>query len=112
LGILPGQNKANLFVVVALLCFQHRIWEAKLSKKIPSGTTLEIVFTEVMKSFIHRSKLARSELEKISNLSLCRKFGYGYVGADPAAPAPADVDDAGVAPHAPPLLPGPDLIAP
>jgi len=112
LGILPSQNKANLFVVVSILCFQHRIWEAKLSKKIPSGTTLEIKFTEVINSFIRRSKLARTELGKISNLSLCRNFGYGYVGAVPAALAPAVVGDAGVGPQALPPLPGPVIVAP
>jgi hypothetical protein len=85
LGILPGYENVEFFSSVSIFCFQYCIWEAKLNKKIPSFTTLEISFSELIDSFLRLNKDARESATKL-NLSLCRHFGYGYVAAQaPAA---------------------------
>jgi len=85
LGILPNTADVELFPATSLLCFQFCIWEAKLSKKIPSFHTLEISFTEQIDCFLRLNKDARESATKI-NISLCRHFGFGY---RPAAAARA-----------------------
>jgi hypothetical protein len=93
LGIIPNLDDVELFPATSLLCFQFCIWEAKLSKKIPSFHTLEISFTEQIDCFLRLNKDARESATKI-NISLCRHFGFGYRPAAAARAAnPADPPD-------------------
>jgi hypothetical protein len=67
------------FILAAFLSFQFCIWEAKLSKKIPSFHFLENTFLERFgQTLKHNSAIYKSMLK--SNYALCRYFLGGGQG--------------------------------
>jgi hypothetical protein len=73
-GTLPGQKTDNSFVGMAALIFQYCIWEQKLAKKLPSFSTLDIKFNDIIFSLLKCNRKVRNMAETI-NLPLCRNFG-------------------------------------
>jgi hypothetical protein len=91
LGIVHGTDTDNYFIFAAVLLFQYCIWEARLKKKIHSYNTLELLFREIIYSFLRTNSLARKSKAK-SNFKLCRTLCNGEYERDgqpvPGPPPP------------------------
>jgi len=74
MGILPGNERDNIFVCMATFLFQYCIWEEKLNKKKGSFNTLDLKFSELLTALLHCNRKVRVAAENI-NIPLCRIFG-------------------------------------
>jgi len=73
------ENLLNAFIVSAVLTFQFGIWEAKLSKKIPSFHTLYSEFSERFSLMLKHNSAVRKDGLKL-NYDICRQFLGGLRG--------------------------------
>jgi hypothetical protein len=73
------ENLLNAFIVSAVLTFQFGIWEAKLSKKIPSFHTLYSEFSERFSLTLKHNSAVRKDGLKL-NYDICRQFLGGLRG--------------------------------
>jgi hypothetical protein len=74
LGRLPNRAYDNKFLIMAVLIFQFCIWEEKLRKKIPSFTTLDNTYSELVYSLANTNRKMFQSAELL-NLPLCRLTG-------------------------------------
>jgi hypothetical protein len=66
----------NFFVTICCFIFQYTIWDARLRKKIPSFTSLNLLFKEIISSLLRTNSLARKSKTK-ANYFMFRNLGDG-----------------------------------